>query len=201
MYTPDPDLPAKPHHFMSKRLGISISLVLFVLVLLLSYALCSLQVDRSTQAILADKNRFLLSKIDTMQIRLQDWRRTMLEQTNTLALSESVRLFAAEEIPTLGDLDQPFGMGERRWRDVLARFHEDHDEILVDADARSTAYFVVDEVREVTDHVWHVTQIFHDADGDNDFRIEADVDLDATQDEGEAVFKTYRAGSVEDLAQ
>ena len=70
MYTPDPDFPAKPHHFMSKRLGIS--LVLFVLVLLLSYALCSLQVDRSTQAILADKNRFLLSKIDTMQIRLQD---------------------------------------------------------------------------------------------------------------------------------
>ena len=104
MYTPDPDLPAKPHHFMSKRLGISISLVLFVLVLLLSYALCSLQVDRSTQAILADKNRFLLSKIDTMQIRLQDWRRTMLEQTNTLALSESVRLFASDMAALPSDL-------------------------------------------------------------------------------------------------
>ena len=102
MYTPDPDFPAKPHHFMSKRLGIS--LVLFVLVLLLSYALCSLQVDRSTQAILADKNRFLLSKIDTMQIRLQDWRRTMLEQTNTLALSESVRLFAADMAALPSDL-------------------------------------------------------------------------------------------------
>ena len=96
MYTPDPDIPAKPHQFMSKRLGISISLVLFVLVLLLSYALCSLQVDRSTQAILADKNRFLLSRVDTMQIRLQTWRRAMLEQTNTLALSESVRLFATD---------------------------------------------------------------------------------------------------------
>ena len=104
MYTPDPDFPAKPHHFMSKRLGISISLVLFVLVLLLSYALCSLQVDRSTQAILADKNRFLLSKIDTMQIRLQDWRRTMLEQTNTLALSESVRLFASDMAALPSDL-------------------------------------------------------------------------------------------------
>lgn len=96
MHTPDPDIPAKPHHFMSKRLCISISLVLFALVLLLSYALCSLQVDRSTQAILADKNRFLLSRIDTMQIRLQEWRRGMLEQVNTLALSESVRLFAAD---------------------------------------------------------------------------------------------------------
>ena len=39
MHTPDPDIPAKPHHFMSKRLCISISLVLFALVLLLSYAL------------------------------------------------------------------------------------------------------------------------------------------------------------------
>lgn len=96
MYTPDPDIPAKPHHVMSKRLGISASLMLFALVLLLSYALCSLQADRSTQEILADKNRFLLSRIDTMQIRLQEWRRQMLEQINTLALSESVRLFAAD---------------------------------------------------------------------------------------------------------
>ena len=46
-----------------------------------------------------------------------------------------------------------------------------------------------------------MTQIFHDADGDNDFRIVADVDLDATQDEGEVVFKGYRAGSIEDLTE
>lgn len=91
--------------------------------------------------------------------------------------------------------------GERRWRDVLERFHETHGEVLLDGDARSTAYFIVDETDELTDHVWHVTQIFHDADGDNDFRIVADVDLDATQDEGEVVFKGYRAGSIEDLAE
>ena len=117
------------------------------------------------------------------------------------ALWRRVRLFAAEEIPTLGELDQPCGMGERRWRDVLERFHETHGEVLLDGDARSTAYFLVDETDELTDHVWHVTQIFHDADGDNDFRIVADVDLDATQDEGEVVFKGYRAGSIEDLAE
>ena len=92
-------------------------------------------------------------------------------------------------------------MGERRWRDVLERFHEAHGEVLLDGDARSTAYFIVDETDELTDHVWHLTQIFHDADGDNDFRIVADVDLDATQDEGEVVFKGYRAGSIEDLAE
>ena len=117
------------------------------------------------------------------------------------ALWRRVRLFAAEEMPTLGELDQPFGMGERRWREVLAEFKDAHEEILLDADARSTAYFLVDEADELSGHVWHLTQIFHDADGDNDFRIVADLDLDASQEEGEAVFKNYRAGSAEDLAE
>ena len=115
------------------------------------------------------------------------------------ALWRRVRLFAAEEVPTLGELDGAFGMGERRWRDVLERFHEEHEEILLDGDARSTAYFIVDEANELTDHTWHVTQIFHDADGDNDFRIDATVDLDATQDAGEVVFASYQARTPEDL--
>ena len=46
-----------------------------------------------------------------------------------------------------------------------------------------------------------MTQIIHDVDGDNDFRILADVDLDVTQNEGEVSFKRYRAGSAEDLAE
>ena len=115
------------------------------------------------------------------------------------AMWRRVRLFAREELPTLGDLDQPWGMGERRWRAVLDEFHAAHDELLLDADARSTAYFLVDDADEKTGHVWHVTQILHDADGDNDFQIKADLDLDATQEQGEVVFKSYRAGSIEDL--
>jgi len=117
------------------------------------------------------------------------------------ALWRRVRLFKAEELPTLGDLDQPWGFGERRWRAVLDEFHDAHDELLLDADARSTAYFQVDESDEKSDHVWHVTQIFHDADGDNDFQIKADLDLDATQEQGEVVFKNYRAGSIEELME
>ena len=37
-------------------------------------------------------------------------------------------------------------------------------------------------------------QIFSDADGDHDFRITADVDLDATHASDGVVFKNYRAG-------
>ena len=112
------------------------------------------------------------------------------------ALWRRVRLFRAEEIPTLGDLDQPWGMGERKWREVLGEFHAAHDELLLDADAHSSKYFLVDEGEEQSDHIWHVTQIFHDADSDNDFQIQADLDLDATQEQGEPIFKNYRAGSL-----
>ena len=38
-----------------------------------------------------------------------------------------------------------------------------------------------------------------DADGDRDFGIAADVDLDATQEEGEAIFKNYRVGFAEEV--
>lgn len=54
---------------------------------------------------------------------------------------------------------------------------------------------------EAEQHLWHVRQIFLDENADGDFRIEADVNLDATQEEGEVIFKNYRVGFVEDLAE
>ena len=57
----------------------------------------------------------------------------------------------------------------------------------------------IDEADEQAAHVWHVHQIFADEDDDHDFGIMADLDLDATQEEGEAVFKNYRVGFIEDL--
>lgn len=115
------------------------------------------------------------------------------------ALFRRVRLAAAQRAEELGALDGAWGMGEPRWRRVLDEFFDEHDELLLDADARSTAYFAIDERDEQSDHVWHVHQIFHDAGGDNDFGIMADVDLDATQEESEVVFKNYRVGAIEEL--
>lgn len=92
-----------------------------------------------------------------------------------------------------------WGFGVRKWQEALDAFYEAHEEILLDADARSSAYLVIDEADERANHVWHVRQIFHDADGDSDFSIAADVDLDATQDAGEVVFSNYRVGFTEDI--
>ncbi len=115
------------------------------------------------------------------------------------ALIRRMTLAARERYDQLGELDSDFGMTATRWERVLDAYHEQHEEILTDADARSSAMLSIDEADEQAAHVWHVHQIFADEDGDHDFGIMADLDLDATQEEGEAVFKNYRVGFIEDL--
>ena len=114
------------------------------------------------------------------------------------ALFARVRLAAHGAADELGRLDAEWGWREATWRRALERFHEEHEEILLDADARSAAYFSIDETDEKSAHVWHVHQVFRDSDDDRDFGIWGDVDLDATQDEGAVVFSSYRAGFVDD---
>lgn len=116
-------------------------------------------------------------------------------------LFQRVRLAALDRADALGDLDVDWGFGESRWARVLDAFYEAHEDLLIDADARSAAFLEIDESDEQTDHVWHVHQVFHDSDGDHDFGIMADVVLDATQDGDGIVFKNYRAGVIEDLVR
>ena len=115
------------------------------------------------------------------------------------ALFLRVRLAARGRTEDLGDLDETWGMTEVRWSRALDAFHEAHEEILTDGDARSAAFLSIDESDEQSGHVWHVHQIFRDNDDDHDFGIMADVDLDATQEESEAVFKNYRVGFFEEI--
>lgn len=116
------------------------------------------------------------------------------------ALFARVRLAALGEVEELGDLDADWGYRSVVWQQALDAFHAEHEQILLDADARSSAYLDIDEKDEKADHVWHVHQIFRDSDDDHDFGIWGDVDLDATQDEGAVVFKTYRVGFVDTVA-
>ena len=114
------------------------------------------------------------------------------------ALFARVRLAAHEAIDELGKLDAEWGWRAPVWQRALERFYDAHGEILLDADARSTAYFSIDEKDEKSAHVWHVHQVFRDSDDERDFGIWGDVDLDATQDEGAVVFTAYRVGFVDD---
>ena len=116
------------------------------------------------------------------------------------ALFARVRLAAYEKVEELGALDAEWGWPAARWQEALDVYYAEHEEILTDAEARSAAYLDIDESPERDEHLWHVRQIFLDEAGDLDFRIEADVDLDASQEEGQAVFTNYRVGFVEELA-
>lgn len=115
------------------------------------------------------------------------------------ALWRRVRLAAEERTDELGELDAEWGWRAARWKGVLDAYFAEHDEVLLDADAHSWDYLVIADVDERAAHVWHVRQTFHDPEGDRDFGIAADVDLDETQELGEVVFRDYRVGFAEDL--
>ena len=117
------------------------------------------------------------------------------------ALFARVRLAALDRTRELGNLDEDWGMSERAWNAALDDYFAEHNEIRLDGDARSAAYLMIDESPEQKSHAWHVRQIFLDEEDAGDFRIEADVDLDATQEQGEVIFRNYRVGFVEDLAE
>lgn len=115
------------------------------------------------------------------------------------ALFLRVRMASLGHTDRLGRLDVAWGFGEQHWRKSLDAYHEVHETIRIDAESRSTEFFSVDESDEEALHVWHVHQIFNDEDSDRDFGIMADLDIDASQEEGEAVFKRFRVGFIEEL--
>ena len=115
------------------------------------------------------------------------------------AMYKRVEFIATEKSADLGRLDADWGMPERAWDATLDDLYANHDEFLTDADARSSKFFVVDDSREKTAHTWHVRQILSDVEGDHDWAIDADVDLDATQASGEVTLSNYRVDTIENL--
>ncbi len=115
------------------------------------------------------------------------------------ALFARVVQMARRDAKALAAMDEDMRFGQAAWTAALDEFFEAHDEVLLDGDARSARYLTIDESREKTEHIWHVRQMVHDADGDDDFGIAGDVDLDATQEEGSVVFSSYRVGFAEEL--
>ncbi|MFL0564947.1 DEAD/DEAH box helicase [Microbacterium sp. 179-I 1D1 NHS] len=94
-----------------------------------------------------------------------------------------VQLAALQNDDALVELDP-----DAAWPDVLDRYFDDHDEILTGGAARSPALCVIDE-SSASEGVWRVEQIIDDPAGDHDWRIRAEVDLEASVDEGAAVVR------------
>jgi hypothetical protein len=98
-------------------------------------------------------------------------------------LFRRVQLAALERDDELAELDPEAG-----WADALDRYYAEHDDILTGGAARSPRLVTIDET-DASSGVWRVEQTIDDPAGDHDWRIRAEVDLDASAEEGAAVVR------------
>lgn len=110
------------------------------------------------------------------------------------ALFRRVELAAREQygaLATLGDVDlEQAPWTADRWSAALDPFYDDHDEILTGSPARGPALFQV----TTSATTWRVRQVLDDAEGDHDWRIDAEVDLTASDEAGEVVLRVTAVG-------
>jgi superfamily II RNA helicase len=96
-----------------------------------------------------------------------------------------VELAAHRRFGELAELDAELGWDVERWRSVLDEYAEEHDTIAADAHARSNEFFEVDE----HGRTWTVRQVLVDPEGDHEWILLAEVDLDASDEQGIAVIE------------
>ncbi len=106
------------------------------------------------------------------------------------ALFQRVLLAARDDVEGLGALDGAAGFDADAWDAVLEEYYESHDDVGTDADARSMQYLVLSE----QGRTWRARQIFADPSGDKDFGFSATIDLDASDEAGEAVVRVTEIG-------
>jgi superfamily II RNA helicase len=117
---------------------------------------------------------------------LQD--RTRAVTSNVRAFRVLVRnaLFRRVELAALGRYDELAALDEDfDWEAALEAYFAEHYEIGIDADARSSALLLIDEQRDR----WVCRQILDDPEGNHDWTITAEVDLDASDEAGAAVVR------------
>ncbi len=101
------------------------------------------------------------------------------------ALFRRVELAARRRYADLGELDGGSGWDAEAWREALEGYFAEYDDLPTGADARGPALFHVDELPGQ----WQVRQVFADPAEDHDWGISATVDLDASDEAGEAVVR------------
>jgi hypothetical protein len=89
-------------------------------------------------------------------------------------------------------------MTRSRWDEAIEEYYAEHDRVGLSADARSPKLLEVEAVTDVppgvdTEEVarlWRVGHTIDDPAGDHDWVVEATVDLDASDEVGEAIVVT-----------
>ena len=103
-----------------------------------------------------------------------------------------VELLAREQYAALGALDGGAGWDPQRWADALGPYWSEYDDIGTDGAARSASLLII----EPEGRTWYVTQILADPDGDHDWRLILEIDLDACDAATEVVVRPLSLGQL-----
>ena len=145
-------------------------------------ALLGLDVDGAEAAVaLAPPTRSVLTNQRAFHVMLRN------------ALFRRVQGAAFERYDELAELDAARGFGEQKWRDALAGYYDEYDDIRVDADARAASLLELDR-SSAPEGFWRFRQVLLDPNGDHDWAIEGSVDLAESEAEGEPVVRVERVG-------
>jgi hypothetical protein len=109
------------------------------------------------------------------------------------ALFKRVELFSRRRWHDLGEMDRDSGWSTQRWQEVGDAYFAEHDDVGIGANARGPALLIIDR----RPGVWWVRQILDDPAGDHDWGFEAEVDLEASDEEGAAVLRIVDAGRLD----
>ncbi|WP_336661007.1 DEAD/DEAH box helicase [Leucobacter sp. USHLN153] len=139
--------------------------------------------DGATAAALAPPTRSVLTNQSAFLVMLRN------------ALFRRVQAASFERYAELGELDGPHGFGEQRWREALADYFDEYDDIRVDADARSPRLLEVDR-SSALEGFWRFRQVLLDPAGNRDWGIEGSLDLAESEAEGEPVVRVERVGAL-----
>jgi superfamily II RNA helicase len=101
------------------------------------------------------------------------------------AMFRRVELAAIHRYDLLAELDPDID-----WAAAMTAYFEEYDRVGTDADARGPHLLVIEE----RPGRWLVRQIFADPDGDQDWGIAAEVNLAASDEQGEAVIRVTAVG-------
>lgn len=119
------------------------------------------------------------------------------------ALFRRVELVARERwgaLAALGDVDaEGDAWTADRWADAVEPYFDDHDDVGTGPAARGPALFQVTPGTAADAHgpaagTWHVRQVLDDPAGDHDWRIDALVDLAASDEAGEVRLRVLTVG-------
>ncbi len=105
------------------------------------------------------------------------------------AMFRRVELAALRKWDDLAALDEDWDAD--RWRDAMADYFEEHDEVGTGPAARGPKLL---QIEQLAGH-WNVWQAFDDPAGDHDWGIRAEVDLAASDEQGIAVVRVTEVGS------